>query len=124
MSAITSCPRCSARVTVPESAPSESRVRCPLCGGEYRLQEAIEYVPPELVLIDEPSGDESRGAGWMAAASIADTMQTEATSGTTVAPKMESAEEAETIEFDDSLLMDETSTDIDLDTEDTSGSVR
>ncbi len=58
----------------------------------------------------------------MAAASIADTMPKEEASGATVASKMESAEEAETIEFDDSLLMDETATDIDLDTADTSGS--
>ncbi len=128
MSPVTSCPRCAARVSLPVSAPSESRVRCPLCGGEYRLQEAIEYIPPALVLIDEPASGEPRGASWMAAASIADTTQTEATSGAaamsgaTMASDNARTDEGDAIHFDDSLLLDETSTDIDLDTADTSGS--
>lgn len=50
------CPRCSARVRVPAAAEPESWVRCPRCKMESQLSEMLAAEPPELELIDGPSG--------------------------------------------------------------------
>lgn len=50
------CPRCSARVRVPAAAEPESWVRCPRCRVETQLSELLAAEPPELELIDGPSG--------------------------------------------------------------------
>jgi hypothetical protein len=49
---IVSCPRCRDEVTVPAKAKPSAVVRCPLCREEYRLDEALEQLPPSLVVID------------------------------------------------------------------------
>jgi hypothetical protein len=51
------CPSCSARVRVPVGAEPESWVRCPRCGVENQLREILSAEPPELELIDGPSGE-------------------------------------------------------------------
>jgi hypothetical protein len=40
---------------VPVESECASWVRCPLCRGEFRLQEAIDFVPPALEVIPEPA---------------------------------------------------------------------
>ena len=49
------CPKCCRPVTLPLEAPLAAWVRCPLCQAEYRLQEAIEFTPPSLIVLPEPS---------------------------------------------------------------------
>ena len=51
MSTITSCPKCTQHVTLPHGAESSDMVRCPLCGAEYTLEEALAKAPPTLVVI-------------------------------------------------------------------------
>jgi hypothetical protein len=50
----TSCPKCSARVTLPDNTDPSAWVRCPLCSAEYQLHDALKYQPPVLQLIDAP----------------------------------------------------------------------
>src|SRR5262245_369963 len=49
------CPNCSRPVTLPTAGDVESWVRCPLCRGEYRLKEALDYSPPALEVIPNPT---------------------------------------------------------------------
>ena len=49
---IVSCPRCRDEVTVPAKANPSALVRCPLCREQYRLEEALDQLPPALVVID------------------------------------------------------------------------
>jgi hypothetical protein len=51
MSRISSCPKCARLVTLPQGADAEAQVRCPLCGAEYRLADAMAGMPPELMLV-------------------------------------------------------------------------
>jgi hypothetical protein len=106
---------------MPESAPSEAWVRCPLCRAEYQLQEAIAFVPPALALIERPAGGAAEGSGLMAAVSTADEMGGEAAGGVASAAEVADASEGDSIKFDDSLLLDEPA-EVDLDSADTSGS--
>lgn len=52
---IPSCPKCHGLISVPAGADPSARVRCPLCRGEYLLQDALESAPPTLELIDAPA---------------------------------------------------------------------
>ena len=38
---ISSCPRCSQHVTLPEGVEHHARVRCPLCQAQYTLAEVL-----------------------------------------------------------------------------------
>ncbi|MGW8258438.1 MAG: hypothetical protein ACWGMZ_13210 [Thermoguttaceae bacterium] len=51
MPAISACPRCQKMVTIPQGLDSTDLVRCPLCGEEYPLQQAMELIPPELIRV-------------------------------------------------------------------------
>ncbi|HTU26939.1 MAG TPA: hypothetical protein VMF30_16145, partial [Pirellulales bacterium] len=51
MSPIASCPRCAQQVTIPGGAESTATVRCPLCGAEYLLAEALAKAPPALIVV-------------------------------------------------------------------------
>jgi hypothetical protein len=53
------CPKCCRPVTLPMETSSSAWVRCPLCRVEYRLQEAIEFVPPALEVLPEPTAEYS-----------------------------------------------------------------
>jgi hypothetical protein len=81
------------------------------------LGEAIDFVPPSLVLIDRPAGEAAQGSGWMAAVSTTD----ELAGGVAGASDVADASEGDSIKFDESLLLDEPA-EIDLDSADTSGS--
>ena len=61
---ISSCPRCSQHVTLPEGVEHHARVRCPLCQAQYTLAEVLANAPPllEVVVEVEPSVD--AGAAW------------------------------------------------------------
>ncbi len=52
---ISSCPKCDEPVTIPGGADSSARVRCPLCAEEYTLADALQKLPPALVLLDAPA---------------------------------------------------------------------
>jgi hypothetical protein len=41
-------------ISLPATSDSSAWVRCPLCGEEYRLQDALDFEPPALELITEP----------------------------------------------------------------------
>ncbi len=47
---LSSCPRCSRTVTLPEDADVAVLVRCPLCDAEYPLSEAL---PPALIIVSK-----------------------------------------------------------------------
>ena len=49
MSTISTCPRCSRLVAIPQGLDSTALVRCPMCDCEYPLNEAIKLIPPELI---------------------------------------------------------------------------
>ena len=51
---VASCPTCYGQVTVPPHAELDARVRCPLCGEEYPLAEAVGDLPPMLIMLDDP----------------------------------------------------------------------
>jgi hypothetical protein len=48
------CPKCFRMISLPATSDSSAWVRCPLCGEEYRLQDALDFEPPALELITEP----------------------------------------------------------------------
>ncbi len=49
----TSCPRCSAQVTLPVGVRNETTVRCPLCHAHYTLADALVNMPPLLEVVDD-----------------------------------------------------------------------
>ncbi len=53
------CPRCRDEVTAPAKASRLAVVRCPLCLEEYPLADALQQVPPELIVV---GAAESEGA--------------------------------------------------------------
>ena len=53
----TSCPRCHRNVLLPETSDPDTWVRCPLCRAAYQLQEAMNYGPPVLEVIEGPGDD-------------------------------------------------------------------
>jgi hypothetical protein len=57
MSALTSCPRCFRQVSLPAGDDHSAWVRCPLCGDQYPLQTAIDFVPPMLEIVPAPALD-------------------------------------------------------------------
>ena len=59
---ITQCPKCDEKVTLPAGGHRDARVRCPLCQEEYVLSEALDKLPPTLILLDAPlTVDEPHG---------------------------------------------------------------
>ncbi len=56
MSPISTCPRCRLQVSLPERTSPAARVKCPLCSAEYSLQEALDQVPPPLIVLDHGAG--------------------------------------------------------------------
>src|SRR5688500_5736483 len=68
---IVHCPRCRDEVTVPARAQAKALVRCPLCLEEYLLGEALDLVPPALIVLDgSGGGDEPELVGAVAAADL------------------------------------------------------
>lgn len=51
---IAACPRCHDEVTIPNGASGNAEVRCPLCQETYLLSEALDSMPPALIVIDDP----------------------------------------------------------------------
>ncbi|MEX0676492.1 MAG: hypothetical protein WD063_05420 [Pirellulales bacterium] len=51
----TSCPRCSAQVTLPVGVSNSATVRCPLCHAQYALADALVNMPPLLEVVDDAS---------------------------------------------------------------------
>ncbi len=48
---IVACPRCHDDVTAPDHASPEAVVRCPFCGEQYPLAEALAGIPPMLTVV-------------------------------------------------------------------------
>jgi len=63
MPTISTCPRCSRMVAIPEGLDATALVRCPLCGAEYPLEAAMELVPPKLIPVEKSSLLLGHGAG-------------------------------------------------------------
>lgn len=55
---IVSCPRCRDEVTVPSKASPNALVRCPLCREQYLLEEALDQLPPALIVLSGGYGDD------------------------------------------------------------------
>jgi hypothetical protein len=55
---IVHCPRCRDEVTVPARASVRALVRCPLCLEQYLLGEALDQLPPSLIVLDGSLGGE------------------------------------------------------------------
>jgi hypothetical protein len=58
------CPNCSRQVSLPVGGQGSTWVRCPLCRGEYQLQEAFDYVPPALEVILKPHSARASSAPY------------------------------------------------------------
>ena len=52
MSQISTCPRCRLQVSLPAKASPAAQVKCPLCSAEYALQDALNEMPPMLIVLD------------------------------------------------------------------------
>jgi len=63
MPTISTCPRCSRMVSIPEGLDATTLVRCPLCGAEYPLEAAMESLPPKLIPVETSSLLLGHGAG-------------------------------------------------------------
>ena len=48
-----SCPKCREQVSIPAGAISHSKVRCPLCQEQYLLTEALQRLPPLLIVVPD-----------------------------------------------------------------------
>ena len=59
MSTISNCPKCAGQVTIPDGVAgrvaNDEQVRCPLCGEEFPLHDAMAGVPPELIPVGGPA---------------------------------------------------------------------
>lgn len=53
---VVACPKCAEKVTLPPKAPPSAKVRCPLCGENYLLEEAMATMPPMLEVLELPEG--------------------------------------------------------------------
>jgi hypothetical protein len=53
---VVACPKCAEKVTLPPQTPPAARVRCPLCGENYLLEEAMSALPPMLEVLELPEG--------------------------------------------------------------------
>ncbi|HEY4759292.1 MAG TPA: IBR domain-containing protein [Thermoguttaceae bacterium] len=49
MPTISTCPRCSRFITIPEHLEAAALVACPFCGAEFPLGDAMALIPPELI---------------------------------------------------------------------------
>ncbi len=70
MPTISTCPRCSQMVTIPERLDRAALVRCPLCGAQYPLNEALELVPPELIPVTVAEIAQPTGASEQSASNL------------------------------------------------------
>jgi hypothetical protein len=52
MPQISTCPRCRLQVSLPEKLSPVAQVKCPLCSAEYALQDALNELPPMLIVLD------------------------------------------------------------------------
>jgi hypothetical protein len=52
MPQISTCPRCRLQVSLPERTSPAAQVKCPLCSAEYTLQDALNELPPMLIVLD------------------------------------------------------------------------
>ncbi len=52
MPTISTCPRCSQMVAIPQGLDANTLVRCPLCGAEYPLDAAMDLIPPQLIPVE------------------------------------------------------------------------
>jgi hypothetical protein len=50
---IVNCPQCGERVMIPVEASTEATVQCPLCHEEYRLEVALDQLPPPLIVVSD-----------------------------------------------------------------------
>lgn len=57
------CPKCRDEVRVPSGASDEAQVQCPLCLEEFQLSEALEKLPPSLVVLNDPGGNGASHGG-------------------------------------------------------------
>jgi hypothetical protein len=53
---VVACPKCAEKVTLPPKTPPAAKVRCPLCGENYLLEEAMSALPPMLEVLEQPEG--------------------------------------------------------------------
>jgi hypothetical protein len=53
---VVACPKCAEKVTLPPKTPPAAKVRCPLCGEHYLLEEAMSSMPPMLEVLELPEG--------------------------------------------------------------------
>ncbi len=53
---VVACPKCAEKVSLPPKTPAEAKVRCPLCGENYLLAEAMTTLPPMLEVLELPGG--------------------------------------------------------------------
>lgn len=53
---VVACPKCTEKVSLPPKTPPAAKVRCPLCGDNYLLSEAMDTLPPMLEVLELPEG--------------------------------------------------------------------
>ena len=58
---VVACPKCAEKVTLPPRTPPAAKVRCPLCGENYLLEEAMSTMPPMLEVLELPQGYQPAG---------------------------------------------------------------
>lgn len=78
---IAKCPKCSEEVQLPHGLAAASKVRCPLCREEYSLGEALEKLPPALIVLEAVSAVPATAQGAGFSASDADSLSPEADLG-------------------------------------------
>lgn len=54
MVCLTTCPKCSQDVTIPDGVPREASVRCPLCEAEFPLSEVVDSMREVIFAADVP----------------------------------------------------------------------
>lgn len=55
MATIASCPNCHQAIAAPDAVDPQTWARCPLCGGQFPVQAALEIIPPSLEFIAAPN---------------------------------------------------------------------
>lgn len=96
----TSCPRCSAQVTLPVGVSNDATVRCPLCHAHYTLADALVNMPPLLEVVESES--EALAADWLderPAAGFESQNDTPIATALPIDDMDEEASEAETLEL-------------------------
>lgn len=69
---IAACPACHEHVTLPVGAEPDSVVRCPLCQEECALRDYLAQLPPELIVVDDPSSSDTTPGAWTIGQGVAD----------------------------------------------------